>query len=280
MKTSRLSQAILCLSLALAIFPASAQQNGDVHPSMTSKFRADLGVYGPKRGFTIQVDGNLDEQNLPYELSRGIGHDDRDPLLNAEFGWRFKDKWALSAQYFSASGTGQSVLEDTVEWKDIEYPIGATVRVGADFAVARIFVSRHFLQQENHALGIGLGVHWLNVGVQIEGQAFLADLTSEFRRESVAVTAPLPNIGAWYRYSTSRNWMLSARADWLDVTIGEVGGGLLNLRVGADYSFSDHFGMSLNYQFLRINVDVEKRFWRGQLIIDYRGPAITFNAYW
>jgi len=62
---------------------------------------------------------------------------------------------------------------------------------------------------------------------------------------AVQASAPLPNIGGWYRYAFSPKWHLSARLDWLSAS-----------------------------------VDVEKQYWRGAVDLTYQGPFISLTGNW
>jgi hypothetical protein len=280
MKQTRIAGIMVGLAFALMSAPTIAQESGDVHASLTSKFWLSLGIYYPKREISIGVDGTVDNDDRLVDIGAAVDLDERDPLPNAQFGWKFGEKWSLNLQYFSSDHSSSRTLDEVVEWEDDVYEVGADVSVATDLAITRVFVSRHFLQSENHDLALGFGVHAIDSGISIAGQATINDGTSEFKSNSASVSAPLPNLEVWYRYSPSKHWLLEAKLDWLSVDLDELSGGLTDLQASAHYNFTDHFGVGLAYQYFRLDADVSKDTWTGAIDFKYSGPVISFNAYW
>ena len=280
MKKSFLFQALTLLIVGILTMPASAQESTDVHSELTSKFRLSLGLYYPKREYGLGLDGNLGLPEEPIDFDAAIETDEKDVLITGIFSWQFKPKWSLSLQYFGSSQDTYKSLDEEIEWEEIVYEVGADVHLGTSLEVTRLFVARHFLQDQKHDLGVGAGLHAIDFGITLEGEARIDDESTEFRSESAKLTAPLPNLGIWYRYSPSKKWLLEARLDWLDVSFDQLSGSLTDIRVSADYSFNQHFGIGLAYQLFRLDADYKSDDWSGRVEVDYKEPALNINAYW
>jgi hypothetical protein len=280
MKRIHIAGVIVGLVFALTTAPSIAQESSDVHSSLTSKYWLSLGVYYPKRQYGIGVDGTFDHSDMLPDINAALDVDERDPLPNAQFGWRFGEKWALNLQYFSSNNSSSRALDEEIEWEDVVYEIGADVFVKTELAITRVFVSRHFLQNERHDLGLGFGLHAIDASVLIEGEASIDDASTEFQSNSASISQPLPNLEVWYRYSPSKRWLLEAKLDWLSVSFDELSGGLTDLQASAHYNFTEHFGVALSYQYFNVDADVTKDVWTGAIDIAYSGPALSVNAYW
>ena len=280
MKKFGIIQLVIAFALTAVFLPANAQQSTDVHPIVSSKFWLDAGLYYPKRGVGLSVEGGAQGGNGDFTLDKTLELGDQDPLFVGEIGWHFTENWAVSAQYFGSKNDASTTLSDVIEWDDVTYDVGVDVSAGTEFSITRIFFSRDFFGSDRHDFRLGLGVHWMDLSVFIEGQATLADFTSEFRRDSVSASAPLPNIGGAYHYSPSRHWSFGLRLDWFEASIGDISGGLINALATADYAFNDHFGMGIGYEYFTLNGDVKSDNWNGTIDIKYYGPNIFFSAYW
>ena len=152
----------------------------------------------------------------------------------------------------------QSAFAD-VEWRDVVFQQGSSVAIGHDFELIRVFFARRFeSKKDHHEFGVGGGLHWIGLGACIEGNAIIAGGGNAFRTESVSVTAPLPNIGAWYTYSISPDWALKARLDWLRFNIGEYDGGLINASFGINYRVFKYAGIGLSYNIFDLDVGINK----------------------
>ena len=120
----------------------------------------------------------------------------------------------------------------------------------------------------------------MEIGLGLSGQARLDDNTTEFVSRRATASAPLPNIGAWYRYSPNNRWVFSARVDWLEASVGEYRGRIINATGGVNYAFNDHFGLGAKYQYFSLGGSVNKTNWRGDLNVAYSGPFLHLSAYW
>lgn len=271
--------------LIVALFVGSsmslrAEAQDSVHPYLTETFSLDLGVYFPDREVTMSVDGpvNAAREDIDFEQSFGLRKSDEVGSLN--FGWRFGEKWQFGAQYFKSSGERGRVLQEDVEWNDIIFGQGTGVVAGLDFEVIRTFFARKFRSSDRGEFGLGLGIHWLEIGAFIEGNAVINGMPAGFRRESVSATAPLPNIGAWYTYSISPKWALKTRLDWFGASIDEYDGQLINMAVGLNYQLFEHAGLGLSYNLFDLDLNVNKNGWRGNVNTAYKGLFAHISFYW
>jgi hypothetical protein len=136
------------------------------------------------------------------------------------------------------------------------------------------------LEPGHHDLRLGLGVHRLTIGAFIAGIATKNDMSREFKAESATAKAPLPNLGAWYRYSPSDRWAFTLRADYFSASFGEISGELIDLLAGVDFRVFEHVGVSLNFQRLSINGRIDADNWAGEIDVVYQGPQLVISGFW
>lgn len=271
---------LISLTLQLSAGAAHAQDSPDVHPILTTDWWVDLGAYFPDKQFTLSASGEVVGENAEHEFDQKLGLSERDPLFEGQVGWQFGEKWGVAAQYFKASRSASATLEDDIEWEDVIYEVGADVSAGTELEVTRLVFSRRFYNDGPHDLRLAAGVHLLDLSAFISGQARVDDMTSENRRSSNSASAPLPNIGAWYRYSPSRNWLFSFRADWLEASVDDISGSITNVMAGLNYSLTDNFGIGVAYQRFSIDVTLRESTWRGSADITFDGPNFFISGYW
>ena len=260
--------------------PALAQDQDTLHPQLSSKVWLDVGAYYPDYSFSARIDGVLGGIGDEIDLNANLDLADRNALLTAELGWQFGEKWAISVQYFKANRSRQRTLDTTIPWGDHSFEIGADVVGGTEASITRVFFSRKFFNQGRHDLRLGAGFHRIQLAASLEGNARLNDDSIEFSSRRVGTQAPLPNLGAWYRYSPSEKWVFSARTDWLAASVGDIKGRILNLVGGVNYSVFENFGVGLNYQYFRLDADITDNNWHGYASITYQGPVIYLSGYW
>ena len=274
----------LILTTALLLVVGSHTANADdearLHPYLTDKYFVDLGVFYPQREVELSVDGPNVGIVGDIDFESAFGLKKNDDLLSLNFGWRFGEKWGLGGQYFESDGQRQKALEEDVEWGEFVFGAGTGVLAGLDFSLIRAVLDRRFESADHHEFGIGVGIHWLEIGAFIEGNAILNGEQAGFRRESVKAEAPLPNVGAWYVRSLSEKWALQARFDWLSADVGDYDGTLINAKAGINYRLFEHVGLGVSYNLFQLDIGIDKRGWRGDVKTSYEGLFVHATAYW
>ena len=269
--------------IAVLITGASAhgQEQEEPHPYLSDTFFLDVGLFMPERKIELSVDGPLGSvagEDIDFDESFGLSK--RDDLFAMNFGWRFGEKWELGAQYFESDGQRQKALEEDIEWGEFVFGAGTGVTAGIDFRLFRTFFGRNFDSADHHDFGVGLGLHYMEIGAFIEGLAILNGQQAGFRREAVSAKAPLPNVGVWYVRSRSDRWAMRLRFDWFGAKIDDYDGELINLGAGLNYRLLDNVGVGLSYNYFELDIGVNKRGWRGEVKTIYDGLFVHASAYW
>lgn len=264
------------LALIPLIVPtAAALADDEVHPFISSTFSLQVGVFMPSKDFKLSVDGTVAGGGQEFDWETATGFSENDEIFMLEGKWRFGQKWSFRAQYYDASKTSRTVLEEDVFWRNRVIPAGSGVTAGSDFSLIRAFFGRSFDNRANVDTGIGLGLHWLEIGAFIEPDLVF---TGDF--SAAKVSGPLPNIGAWYYYSPSPKWFLGGRLDWLDASVDKYSGGILNVSAGVNYQLFKHVGVGIKYQSFALNVDVKNDKWNGSAKLAFEGPFIYLSGSW
>ena len=277
--------ACLCLML---LSTASAQANeteplrGDthLHPIMSSKWWLTGGWFLADRDLKASAGANFGplERQIDFEGSAGV--EDASNLVAAELGWQFGKEWGLALQHFRSERTGSRALQETLVWQGVTYEADVRLDAKSHMEVTRIFLSRRFRDKGAHSLRIGAGVHWLDMGVEVAGEATLGDGSTGFTRSVASASLPVPNIGAWYRFSPSRRWIINARVDWLSASIDNFSGGIWNVSAGGAFALTDNVGVGASYQLFELNGDLTEPNWYGYVKTSYSGPYLYLSGYW
>lgn len=260
--------------------PGLAAEAEELHPLMTSKYWGNLGVYFSERDFDASAQGGIAGITSSIDFESNTGLDDSPDLFIAEFGWQFSPKWGLALQHFESNRSASRTLSDAIEWRDLVFDVGVRIEAESSMEITRLFFARQFRDKGPHSLRLGAGIHWLSMGASLAGEATLNDLSREFRRSVVKTDLPMPNIGAWYRYSPSRKWLFNLRADWLSASIDNYKGGIWNAAAGVNFSPWEHVGFGLSYQFFQLDGKIEEDRWRGEVQTTFTGPIVYLSGHW
>jgi len=273
---------VASLIVLAAGIPTAGSADDDIHPMMTSKYWVAAGGFFAARDLVVSAKGELGVDipapNVDFESS--VGADDKPKLLMIEAGWRFTENWSFILQHFGSNRSGSKTIDKQIEWDGLTFDVGASVYGKSEFDITRGFFSRHFRGDGAHSLQVGAGLHYMNLGVEYGGDATINDGTTTFESSRKSTSAPIPNIGAWYRYSPTDRWLFSTRVDWLSASVGDIKGGIWNAAAGVNYSVSEHFGVGLAYQFFEVDITTNETNWTGDVRARFHGPNLAFTAHW
>jgi hypothetical protein len=270
---------VICLLYFAGPPLTNAAEPEDLHPYLESGFSLDLGVFFPDRHLNLSVNGSVAGINDEIDFDKGLQLGSTDSTFAGELSWRFRGKWSIVAQYFKSSDSASLVLDEDIEWGDVVFGAGSFATAGTEFSLTRIFFGRQLDTSRRHDIGIGGGIHWLHIGTFIEGEILVNGVPAGARR-SVSVEAPLPNIGAWYKYSISPRWALRSRIDLFSADISDYDGLLVNVSLGVNFQAFEHFGIGLNYNYFELDVGIDKSGWRGELETTYDGVYVYASYYY
>lgn len=258
-------------------FDVVAETSDNIHPFIADKFYLQLGIFSPKKDIDIRFDGSIGGENDPIDFEEQLKLAATEDIFSWEFVWRFGEKWSLRTQHFQSKREQKVVLEEDIEWGDGIIRAGSSVSAGTGLELTRVFFGWSLESPENVDFGVGLGLHLLNTDAFIN-----RDVITDFGEVSaVSASGPLPNIGAWYYYSPSKQWVLGGRLDWFEASVGDYAGRIFNFAIGANYQFSTNVGIGLNYQLFSLGADIKKSaVWRGRLETAFQGTYVYLSGSW
>lgn len=271
---------VLLAVIAAMLFPTGihAQDTDEYHPWLSDRFNVALGAFARQQGFKIRADGSDPEEEIDFDESLGV--DDDDVSASLTFRWNFGEKWSVWGQAWDVNASGGQELTEDIEFEDLVFKQGSFVKAGVENTVVRLFFGRKFSSGPKHEFGLGAGLHYLEISAFIEGRAYVNDVEIGLAKGDVDADGPLPNIGGWFYYSPSKRWLLEARLDWLEASVGDYSGGIWNSSVGVNFQAFKNVGFGLNYQYFSLDVDVDKDDWHGGAEVLYRGPFLSMTANW
>lgn len=279
-----MKRTLTLLALATTLFslpaPLYAQTPDAEHPWLTAKWQLDVGYVLAGQETRITVDAGIGFENPPIDLERDFNLDDNDNTASFNGRWRFGEKWSVAAQYFGASRKDSTTLEREIEWQDEIFRVGGRIEAGFEYDVTRLFFGRTFHTGPRHEFGAGIGLHWMDLSAFISGEAYIDDESIGVVKRRSDAAAPLPNVGVWYLYAINPEWAVRARLDGLSASVGDYSGLLVNSAVELGWQPWEHVGFSLQYNFFRLDIEVEDSDWRGDVDARWGGPYLGMVFTW
>lgn len=273
---------LLLLVLAMVNAPsgAHAEEGSDRHPLLSKRYFASVGLFFPDRDLEFRLNGSVAGVNSTIDFAEQFKLDGDDETGSAEIGWRFGENWLLRGQYFDVDDSNTVTLTEDITWGDYTFNTGTSVGAGTSVTVTRAFVGRRIRHGDDYEFGIGFGLHILDLGASIRGDAFINGISAGFQDVSASVSGPLPNFGVWYSHAFSPEWAASVRFDWLSVDFDNFDGKIINAAAGLNYAITEHLGFGVSYNFFELNVGIDDSAWSGRAINRFDGAYIFLSGYW
>jgi hypothetical protein len=243
---------------------------------MDERFRLDLGGIFLSFDTTVRYDPAGGGAGTEISLEDDFGHDADDTTLKVDGYWRFGRRGRLDFAYQTFRRGAEHTLERDIVFGDETYHVGATIDSDARLDVGELYYSYSLLNTGEAEVGLMLGVssffnEW---DVEATGSATGGGgaQAGSTQRESKELIAPIPAIGAHFRYTLLPGFLAHGRVKWMKATISDYTGSMLQWRAGLDYFFTPNFGIGAAWD--STDVDVEKQT-EGTVALQYKydGPV-------
>ncbi len=248
-----------------------------LNPVLDDKFTFKLGASWLKAdgSFSSTREGDPTEKLTTSDL----GVDDTE--TNAAFSarWRFTERWRLTFDYFGLDVNG-NVREDfdDLDFGDIQASgfLAVDTKFKTDFYIAQVGYS--LLKNERAELGIGAGVHIVRFDTKLKVSGGINNASGSVQSDSVDLTAPLPNVLGYGTYAFTPKLSLDGSVGWFGLSYSDYDGNLLTLAANLDYRLTEHFGVGVGYNYINMDLTINKSNRKDRYDIDYKGPVLYVTA--
>jgi len=191
--------------------------------------------------------------------------------------WRMAKRHRLSLLYTRFSRATEFVSQSDINVGENVIKAGAFFGTSARTHVFDIEYVYSFFKRPNIELGISAGLYWMNSVFELEaaGEVILEGETEpEFRSDYEAnqrLIAPLPLIGLAGAWEFKENWRVKAQARVFDVTISDIDGYVFSANLGAEYYFTQQFGLGSSIGAFNLSVQHNGVVFINTLAYEYSG---------
>jgi hypothetical protein len=293
MHSTRLVTASLISALASASVDAqtSSTSEGSGVSSPTEKLLNDrfvvtLGGFVVISNINGRLSGNANTSEQNVNFDRQFGTDADQTRLRAEVLWRITPRQRVRFSYFNNDVKRTRTIDQDLAWGDYTFLAGGQVTAETKFRVYELGYEFAFLRRPNYEIVAVAGIHLDDVTLNLSGNASLTVDTpmgpvqqpATFTGQSNSVTAPLPVLGLRADWAVSPHVYLDAAAQVFAISYQGIDGNWFELRAGATWMFSDHFGVGLGYDRFATHVDLSKAGFTGRLNFGYQGLLIYLRG--
>jgi hypothetical protein len=265
---------LAALTLTLLFTPPSMAASDEPIKFGEDRFKLSAGGFFPGFSSEMTIDIMADGENKTIDVEDDLGLKSSTNTFRVDGYWRVGPRHRITVGYYALNRSGTRVLETDIEWEDVVYPVGVNIDSQVDFDVVPISYAYSFLKRENWEIAASIGVHWMKIDTNIEGQAFVdgdGDDVLTVEREGSDVSGPFPLLGLMVDFQPAPKWQIGATIQYLDLSIGKYRGRLFDARAYVEYYVWRNVGVGLSYNFFDLDAGVKKEDFHGRFNIEYDG---------
>lgn len=204
---------------------------------------------------------------------------DRAGLKDTDSSYWLSLNWRSASSHWGAwfgswryDVVGSREWQDSLPIGDTEIPVGASVTSDFDATWYILEATYSFYRSESVDTGIGFGVHTVDLDTTITARFQIGDREVEVVSKGLDTLVPLPNLLAYLYWKFAPRWNLVGRVGYFSLDYGDYSGQMTNAHAMANYQLSPRWRLGLGYQFVNLDLDVEKADFAQVYDIDFSGP--------
>jgi hypothetical protein len=254
-------------------------------PFLQDRFFLSLGSYYVATNLKVELNGTATNSQQSASVSHDFNRNVNFNLFRADGLWRITPRHHLRLTYFGNRATRTRTLDRELAWGDYTFQANATLNAHTTLGIYELSYEYAFLRRPNFELGVGAGVHTMDISIKLSGQATLTDQNgntsaASFSTANSHLPAPLPVLGLHATWAVTPKILIEPSVQVLKVNFDGFSGHWTDLRLAANWMFSRHFGLGAGYDYFHVNVDVNKPKFNGTLTTGYSGVQAMLVGSW
>jgi hypothetical protein len=243
------------------------------------RFLLGAGSFWARLDTQVRLDSSSGQIGTVIDFESTLGMDENDvlPLLLGYY--RFAKKHRLAFAHFRLNRNGEAASDVPIRFGDQIFPANLPLSSYFDVKVTALSYSYSLIHDEKMELAFNVGLQFQDIEMGISG-----NLGPGIISEDTDIVAPLPTFGGSFNYAFNEKWVFTSSLGVfaIELDLGddtEFDGNIVQLNVGVAYDAFKNVGFALQYNYFRVDVDVEDPDWTGFLKYEYRGPVLGVAVY-
>jgi len=274
------------LIAAFVTVPVRAQSSSPTEALLNDRFVVSLGVFAVTSNLNTGLAGTANRNDQRIDFDKEFGTDAEQTRWRADALWRITARQHLRFSYFNNDVRHTRTIDRDLPWGDYTFLLGGQVTAESKFRVYELAYEFAFLRRADYEIVAIAGIHFEDLTLKLSGNASLTvdtpmgpvEEAATFTTKTNSVPAPLPVLGLRGEWAVSRHVFLEAAGELFALNYQGINGNWSDLRAGATWMFSDHFGVGLGYDHFATHADVDKRGFNGRLNLGYQGLLVYLKG--
>lgn len=246
-------------------------------PDFDERYELTFGGSVTEFDTKLRINSRDDSIDNEIDIEETLGFDNEVRLGWINGRWRIAERHRLSLLYLPIRRSSEFTTNKDFDVGGNIIKAGAFIGSSVKTHVFDVEYIYSFFKRPTMEIGFSAGIYWMNSlaeltaagEVQLEG-SIQPELRTGYEANQRLI-APLPLIGFTGSYEFNPQWKVHATARYLDVTISDIDGRVLNLNMSTEYYFSKHFGAGLALVLFDVSVRQNGVVFINTLTYEYSG---------
>jgi hypothetical protein len=288
--TARREKSLLTASVTGVLLATSAttpaRADSPTEDLLNDRFVISLGGFVVTSTINGSLLGSANTSEQTIDFDKQFGTDADQTRWRGEVLWRITPTQHVRFSYFDNDVGRTRSIDQDLPWGDYTFKAGGQVAAEIKFRVYELDYEFAFLRRRNYEIVAIAGIHLDDVTVKLSGNASLTvdtptgpvEEAATYTATSHSVPAALPVFGFRGDWAVSPHLYLDASGELFSMSYQGVNGNWSDLRAGATWMFSEHFGVGIGYDRFATHVDVGKASFNGRLNWGYQGLLVSLKG--
>jgi hypothetical protein len=242
-----------------------------------NRFMLGAGPFWARLDTQVRLDSSTGVRGTLIDFESTLGMDENDLLPMMMGYYRISKNHRITFEYFQLNRNGEAVSDAPIRFGDVIFPANLPLSSYFDVDVFALTYAYSLIHDEKKELAFNIGLQFQDIETGISALRGII-------KEDADVLAPLPTFGGSFDYAFNEKWIFTSFLGVFAIELdlgddSEFAGEIIQLNVGVAYNAFENVGFALQYNYFRVDVDVNDPDWSGFLKYEYRGPVLSVVAY-
>jgi hypothetical protein len=204
------------------------------------RFRLSAGLLSATAETEMRLDADDGTPGTALTGEEDLGLRERSEVGDVEMEVRIRERHRVRFNFFQLDRRATQALARDIQFGNDLYAVDDVVDSRIDLRTFGMSYAYELLRQERFELGLSLGLNIAQVDAEAEVDA---------RRISERETrnGPVPAVGVHALFRISKRFHVEARGEYMQLTVSDIEGTVMNLRGALLYRFNRNLGLGLGY---------------------------------
>lgn len=238
---------------------------------INDRFAVRLLYYRPTVDNRLRYDSSTGAIGTPIDVEDLLGHKDSAHQGTIDMMFRIGERHRIHADFYQLRRSGDVVINQQVRFGDDTYAAGQRLLSETELRKLGVTWTWSPLRRERIELGMGLGVHLL----QLDGRT---RVPATFDSEQLDTAGPFAALAGTVTWRVTRRFSLNLSGQYFDLNPDDVRGAFRHFHGDVQYRGWRNLSFGVGYSYSGYLVDSTDEEFSGFYRLVYQGPEAFFRV--